>query len=109
VIERLDDHEAALFTNGQFHNTGIGYFATMRPVDTEFDVLLAPGRSERAECRQSESLSKETKVPDHRVIPQRLAAFPLATSTVYRIAFLLIFVDIASCKLISSLSASLKA
>ena len=37
----------ALFTDGQFHNTGIGYFATMKPADTEFDVLLAPGQSER--------------------------------------------------------------
>lgn len=41
--------ESALFTDGRFHNTGIGYFATMRPVDTEFDVLLAPGQVERVE------------------------------------------------------------
>ena len=34
--------ESALFTDGRFHNTGIGYLATMKPVDTEFDVLLAP-------------------------------------------------------------------
>ena len=37
----------ALFTDGQFHNTGIGYYATMRPGVAELDVLLAPGRSER--------------------------------------------------------------
>jgi cytochrome c peroxidase len=36
-----------LFTDGQFHNTGIGYYATMRPGVAELDVLLAPGRSER--------------------------------------------------------------
>jgi cytochrome c peroxidase len=41
--------ESALFSDGKFHNTGIGYFATMRPVDTEFDVLLAPGHVERVE------------------------------------------------------------
>lgn len=39
----------ALFTDGQFHNTGIGYFATMKPVDTEFQVPLAPGRTEHVE------------------------------------------------------------
>ena len=39
----------ALFTDGQFHNTGIGYFATMRPSDTEFEVPLAPGQVERVE------------------------------------------------------------
>jgi cytochrome c peroxidase len=37
----------ALFTDGRFHNTGIGYYATMRPADTQFDVLLAPGQTER--------------------------------------------------------------
>ena len=37
----------ALFTDGKFHNTGIGYYATMRPAIVELDVLLAPGRSER--------------------------------------------------------------
>lgn len=41
--------EFALFTDGQFHNTGIGYFATMKPVDTEFEVLVAPGQPERVE------------------------------------------------------------
>jgi len=39
----------ALFTDGRFHNTGIGYYATMRPVDTELEVLLAPGQSARVE------------------------------------------------------------
>jgi len=39
--------EFALFTDGEFHNTGIGYYATMRPAIAELDVLLAPGRSER--------------------------------------------------------------
>ena len=41
--------EFALFSDGRFHNTGIGYFATMRPADTELDVLLAPGHVERVE------------------------------------------------------------
>ena len=41
--------EFALFTDGQFHNTGIGYFATMKPVDTEFELLLAPGQSKHVE------------------------------------------------------------
>jgi len=41
--------DSALFTDGQFHNTGIGYRATMRPVDTKFDVLLAPGEAMRVD------------------------------------------------------------
>ena len=39
----------ALFTDGRFHNTGIGYFATMKPVDAAFEVLLAPGQTEHVE------------------------------------------------------------
>ena len=39
----------ALFTDGQFHNTGVGYYASMRPAVAELDVLLAPGRSERVQ------------------------------------------------------------
>lgn len=41
--------EFALFTDNDFHNTGIGYFATMRPPDEELDVLLAPGHSEHVD------------------------------------------------------------
>lgn len=41
------EQEFALFTDNDFHNTGVGYFATMRPADAELVVLLAPGRSER--------------------------------------------------------------
>ena len=41
--------EHALFSDGLFHNTGIGYYATMRPDDTQFDVPLAPGQVERVE------------------------------------------------------------
>ncbi|HSM30214.1 MAG TPA: cytochrome c peroxidase [Woeseiaceae bacterium] len=41
--------EYALFSDGEFHNTGIGYRATMNPVETQFDVQLAPGHSERVE------------------------------------------------------------
>jgi len=54
--------ESALFTDGRFHNTGIGYLATMKPVDTEFDVLLAPGQSERVES----DLAKTTGSVDFR-------------------------------------------
>lgn len=41
--------EFALFTDGQFHNTGIGYISTMRPVDTELELQLAPGQIEHVE------------------------------------------------------------
>ncbi|MGI9235751.1 MAG: cytochrome-c peroxidase [Woeseiaceae bacterium] len=41
--------EFALFTDGEFHNTGVGYYATMRPAVAELDVLLAPGQSERVQ------------------------------------------------------------
>ena len=41
--------EFALFSDGQFHNTGIGYLATMGPIDRQLDVPLAPGRTERIE------------------------------------------------------------
>ncbi len=41
--------EFALFSDGEFHNTGVGYYATMRPAVVELDVLLAPGRSERVQ------------------------------------------------------------
>lgn len=39
----------ALFTDDDFHNTGIGYYATMRPASAKLEVLLAPGRPERVE------------------------------------------------------------
>jgi cytochrome c peroxidase len=39
----------ALFSDGRFHNTGVGYLATMRPAETEFRVPLAPGQVERVE------------------------------------------------------------
>jgi cytochrome c peroxidase len=41
------EEEFALFTDNSFHNTGVGYFATMRPSDAELVVLLAPGQPER--------------------------------------------------------------
>ena len=41
--------EFALFTDDGFHNTGIGYYETMRPTVVELDLLLAPGHSERVE------------------------------------------------------------
>lgn len=39
----------ALFTDDDFHNTGIGYYATMRPASAKLEVLLAPGRLVRVE------------------------------------------------------------
>ena len=39
----------ALFTDDGFHNTGVGYYATMRPNNGELVVLLAPGQAERVE------------------------------------------------------------
>lgn len=36
-----DDH--AIFTDNQFHNTGIGYFNTFGPQEDEIEVYLAPG------------------------------------------------------------------
>jgi len=38
-----------LFTDDGFHNTGVGYYATMRPDARDLVVLLAPGRAERVE------------------------------------------------------------
>lgn len=55
IVCHAVSEEYALFTDGRFHNTGIGYFATMRPVDTEFDVMLAPGQVERVESDLVES------------------------------------------------------
>jgi len=51
--------EFALFSDGRFHNTGIGYFATMRPTDTEFEVLLAPGHAERVKSDLVETTGTE--------------------------------------------------
>lgn len=51
--------EFALFTDGKFHNTGVGYFATMRPAIAELDILLAPGRSERVETDLMKSTGTE--------------------------------------------------
>jgi len=39
--------DSALFTDGEFHNTGVGYHASMGSSSDQFDVLLAPGRPER--------------------------------------------------------------
>lgn len=39
--------DSALFTDGKFHNTGVGYFAAMKSAETTLDVLLAPGQTER--------------------------------------------------------------
>lgn len=39
----------ALFSDGDFHNTGLGYHATMHSDDSGFDVTLAPGNVEHVE------------------------------------------------------------
>ena len=39
----------ALFSDGLFHNTGIGYHATMRPGGTLYEVPLAPGQVEQVD------------------------------------------------------------
>lgn len=41
--------EFALFTDDGFHNTGVGYYATMRSDTEDLVVLLAPGQEERVE------------------------------------------------------------
>ena len=38
-----------MFSNGLFHNTGIGYQATMRPGGTLYEVPLAPGQVEQVD------------------------------------------------------------
>jgi len=55
--------ESALFTDGEFHNTGIGYYATMRPAVDELHVLLAPGQSERVNTDLLKSTGTE-QFPD---------------------------------------------
>ena len=51
--------EFALFSDGLFHNTGIGYFATMRPDETQLEVPLAPGRVERVESDLAQTTGTE--------------------------------------------------
>jgi cytochrome c peroxidase len=51
--------EFALFTDNDFHNTGVGYFATMQPADMELLVLLAPGQRERVETDILQSTGTE--------------------------------------------------
>jgi cytochrome c peroxidase len=48
-----------LVTDNQFHNTGIGYYATMRPDSEELDVLLAPGQSRRVDTDIQETTGAE--------------------------------------------------
>lgn len=43
------EKDFALFTDNGFHNTGIGYFATMQPASENLVVTLAPGQKERVE------------------------------------------------------------
>ena len=53
------EEEFALFTDNSFHNTGVGYFATMRPTDAELVVLLAPGQTERIDTEILQSTGTE--------------------------------------------------
>ena len=49
-----------MFTDGLFHNTGVGYFATMRPNDTQLRVPLAPGQVERVESDLARTTGAES-------------------------------------------------
>jgi len=51
--------EFALFTDDAFHNTGVGYYATMRPADEELVVLLAPGQAKRLDTDILQSTGTE--------------------------------------------------
>ena len=51
--------EFALFTDNDFHNTGVGYFATMRPTDAELVVMLAPGQPEQVDTDILQSTGTE--------------------------------------------------
>jgi len=53
------EQEFALFTDDAFHNTGIGYYATMRPADAELVVLLAPGQAKRLDTDILQSTGTE--------------------------------------------------
>lgn len=46
----------ALFTDQDFHNTGIGYLAAMRPTPTEREIAVAPGETLRADTAGLESI-----------------------------------------------------
>jgi cytochrome c peroxidase len=60
IVCHTVSEDYALFTDGQFHNTGIGYFSTMQPVGTEFDVLLAPGQQARVESDLAQTTGMTT-------------------------------------------------
>ncbi len=49
----------ALFSDGRFHNTGLGYYATMHTADTEFDVTLAPGQVAHVESDLAQTTGME--------------------------------------------------
>jgi cytochrome c peroxidase len=53
------EQEFALLTDNDFHNTGVGYFASMRPADAELVVLLAPGQTERVDTDILQSTGTE--------------------------------------------------
>jgi cytochrome c peroxidase len=53
------EQEFALLTDDAFHNTGIGYYATMRPADEELVVLLAPGQAKRLDTDILQSTGTE--------------------------------------------------
>lgn len=49
----------ALFSDGRFHNTGLGYYATMHSANTGFDVTLAPGQVEHVETDLAQTTGME--------------------------------------------------
>lgn len=40
---------SAIFSDNDFHNTGVGYYATMRPENSTMKIILAPGHFEQIE------------------------------------------------------------
>ena len=53
------EQDFALFTDDAFHNTGIGYYATMRPENEVLVVVLAPGQAKRVETDILQSTGTE--------------------------------------------------
>jgi len=55
------EESTALFTDHKFHDTGIGYHATIAPDDKTYDVQLAPGTFIKMHADQLRSVSEPLK------------------------------------------------
>ena len=60
VVCHSINEESALFTDGRFHNTGIGYLATMGDDETKLVVPLSPGRVEQVESDLARTTGTKT-------------------------------------------------